>query len=92
MNFLSKILSSLEARLNQPRLSIWRTVYSNYRLLPFSQALRFPIFIYGRVHFFILNGKILFENTPVKSGMVKIGINGDSFSLSNHTGYVQLGF
>ena len=91
MNFLSKILSSLEARLNQPRLSIWRTIYFNLRTLPFKIAIKFPVFIYGRVHFFILNGKILFENTPVKSGMVKIGINGDSFSLSDHTGYVQLG-
>ncbi len=88
---IKRILASLEARLNQPRLSLWRTLYFNFRTLSFHEAIKFPIFIYGRVRFFGLNGKILFENTEIKSGMVKIGINGDSFSLFDHTGYVQLG-
>lgn len=91
MNFVRKIFASLESFLCQPQLSIWRTIYFNFRLLPFSKALRFPVFIYGRVCMFGLNGKIVFENTQLKRGMVKIGINGDSFSLSDHTGYVQLG-
>lgn len=43
------------------------------------QAIELPIFIYGRIRMFGLNGKVLFENTQLKRGMVKIGINGDSF-------------
>lgn len=90
MNFLKRILASLEARLNQPRLSLWRTIYFNFRTMPFCIAVKLPVFIYGRIHLFILNGKVLFENTPIKRGMVKIGVNADSFGLFDHSGFIQL--
>lgn len=91
MNLFIRVLASLEARLNQPRLSLWRTVYFNFRTMPFRVAVKFPVFIYGRVRLFGLNGKVVFENTPVKRGMVKIGVNGDSFGLFDHSGFIQLG-
>lgn len=91
MNIISRVLGSLEARLNQPRLSLWRTVYFNFRTMPFHTAIKLPVFIYGKVRLFMLNGKVVFENTAIRRGMVKIGVNGDSFSLFDHTGYVQLG-
>lgn len=91
MNIITRILGSLEARLSQPRLSLWRTVYFNLRTLPFDEAVKFPIFIYGKVRLFMLNGKARFENTPIRRGMVKIGVNADSFSLFDHSGFVQLG-
>lgn len=91
MNIISRVLGSLEARLNQPWLSLWRTVYFNFRTMPFHTAIKLPVFIYGKVRLFSLNGNVRFENTTIKRGMVKIGINGDSFSLFDHTGYVQLG-
>lgn len=90
MFIITRVLASLEARLNQPWISIWRTIYFNFRTMPFRTAIKFPVFIYGRVHLFGLNGKVCFENTPIKRGMVKIGINGDSFNLFNHSGFVQL--
>lgn len=91
MTFITRVLGSLEARLNQPWLNPMRTVYFNFRTLPFRQAVKFPVYIYGRVRFFMLNGRVRFESTSIKRGMVKIGINGDSFSLFDHTGYIQLG-
>lgn len=91
MNIITRILGSLEAQLSQPRLSLWRTVYFNFRTLSFNEAVKFPIFIYGRVRFFMLNGSVRFENTPIRRGMVKIGVNADSFSLFDHSGFVQLG-
>ena len=91
MTFITRVLGSLEARLNQPWLNPMRTVYFNFRTLPFRQAVKFPVYIYGKVRFFMLNGKVRFENTTIKRGMVKIGVNGDSFSLFDHTGYIQLG-
>lgn len=90
MSIISKICGSLEARLNQPRLRILRTIYFNFRTLPFSQAIKFPIFIYGKVHLFMLNGSVEFRNTEIKRGMVKIGINGDSFNLSDGSGFISL--
>ena len=91
MNLLARVLGSLEARLNQPWLSIWRTLYFNFRTMPFKVAIKLPVFIYGRVRFFMLNGSVIFEKTKIKRGMVKIGINGDSFTLFDHSGYVSLG-
>ena len=90
MNLYTRIFASLEARLNQPQLSIWRTIYFNFRTMPFQIAIKFPVFIYGRVRLFGLNGKVKFDNTPIKRGMIKIGYNADSFSLFDHSGFIQL--
>lgn len=90
MSIISRICGSLEARLNQPRLSIWRTIYFNFRTLPLSQAIKLPVFIYGRVRLYMLNGSIEFKDTPIKRGMVKIGINADSFNLSDGSGFISL--
>lgn len=89
-SIITRVLGSIEARMSQPWFNPLRTVYFNFRTLPFRQAIKFPVYIYGRVRFFMLNGRVRFENTPIKRGMVKIGINGDSFSLFDHTGYIQL--
>ena len=90
MNIISKICGSLEARLNQPRLRILRTIYFNFRTLPFTQAIKLPVFIYGKIHLFMLNGSIEFHNTEIKRGMVKIGINADSFNLSDGSGFISV--
>ena len=90
MSLLTKVLGSLEARLNQPRVSLWRTLYFNFRTLPFSTAIKLPVFIYSKVHLFELNGSVCFENTPIRRGMVKIGINAESFALCDHSGFIQL--
>lgn len=91
MNIIRRICGSLEAHLNQPKLSLWRTVYFNFRTMPFSMAIKLPVFIYGKVRLWGLNGEVSFENTFIKRGMVKIGINADSFSSFDHSGFVQLG-
>lgn len=83
-------MGSLEARLCQPRLSLCRTAYINFRLLPFSQAIHFPIFVYGKVRFFMLNNRVEIKG-KISKGMIKIGINGDSFSLFDHSGYILIG-
>ena len=75
MNIIRRICGSLEAHLNQPKLSLWRTVYFNFRTMPFSMAIKLPVFIYGKVRLWGLNGEVSFENTFIKRGMVKIGIN-----------------
>lgn len=89
MIFLSRIFASLEARLSQPKLSVWRTVYVNLRLLPFSQAKYLPIFIYGKVNLFILSGSVLI-NAPIRRGMIKIGKNTESFSCFDGSGFIQV--
>ena len=83
-----RILGSLESRLSQPRLSLWRTVYINLRTLPFRTAIKLPIFIYGKVRLFMLNGQIILATENIKRGMIKIGRNADSFSLFDLSGFI----
>lgn len=90
MSLISRICGSLEARLSQPHFNLWRTVYFNFRTLPYRQAIKLPIYVYGKVHFFMLNGSIEINDCTIKRGMIKIGVNGDSFSLSDKSGFVQL--
>lgn len=89
MSIIHRILASLEARLSQPQLSLWRTAYANFRLLPFTQAVHFPIFIYGRVKLFILIGSVEIK-VPIKKGMIKIGMNTESFSCFDGSGFLQI--
>lgn len=89
MSILRRILGSLEARLSQPKVSLWRTVYFNFRTLPFRQAVKFPVYIYSGHKLFILAGKVLI-NGPISRGMIKIGKNTESFSLCDHSGFIQI--
>lgn len=89
MSLISRICGSLESRLSQPHLNIWRTVYFNFRTLPFSQAIKLPVFIYGKFRF-VLNGNVEFRNCPITCGMVKIGKISDCFNQNEKTGFLQL--
>lgn len=90
MNLIKKILGSLEARLGQSRFNLWRTVYFNFRTLPFSDAIKMPVYIYGRVRFYMLNGCVEFKDCDVKRGMVKIGKVSDCFHLHERSGFISL--
>ena len=50
-----------------------KTIYFNLKCLPFSQAIKLPIFISHRVILASVQGKIIFACDKVKTGMVKIG-------------------
>lgn len=89
MSLIQRFLGSLEARLSQPRISIWRTLYVNFRLLPFKDAIKLPIFIYGKVRLFILSGKVEFKSKTYR-GMIKYGKNTESFTLFDHSGFLQI--
>lgn len=89
MSILKRVLGSLEARLSQPRLSLWRTVYFNFRTLPIEMAIKLPVFIYSGHHLFIIAGKVQI-NGPIHRGMIQIGKNTESFSMCDHSGFIQI--
>ena len=64
------------------RLNVYKTVLVNFSLLPFRQACRFPIFIYGKVATYRLTGKAIID-APLRRGMIKFGNNTDFFGASN---------
>lgn len=54
------------------KINIYKTLYFNFKCLPFAQAVRFPFIIYRHVNIKSLSGKIVFTGS-VHSGMAKVG-------------------
>lgn len=75
MNIVKKFLDYFEANFSKPRISCWRTIYVNLRTLPFSQAINFPVRIYGRVKLANLSGRIQIPGGEV----LRIGRNGAGY-------------
>lgn len=51
-----------------------KTIWFNFKVLPFSQARKLPFFIYGKSTFRSLEGQIVID-APVRPGMILIGKN-----------------
>lgn len=54
------------------KTNLWKTIFFNFKMLPFNQAIKMPIYIYGKIIFRSTSGKINI-NSPVYPGMIKIG-------------------
>ena len=71
---IRKILSKIETIVNDNWLNPLLTIYINFCCLPLRQAIKLPIFVYGRPKLFVANGKIILP-TMCKTGMVKFNIS-----------------
>lgn len=71
------------------RISISKTIYVNFRKLPFKQAIKIPIFIYHGVKITSLRGNIRIEST-IRRGMIKIGYNLDGAPSSVNKNILHL--
>ena len=89
MNFISRLFCAIEVRYVPPRLSLWRTLYFNFRMLPFKMAIKMPISIYGRVHFPMLAGSVKINSDGIKRGMIKIGQQ-DPFDATTGLGFISI--
>jgi acetyltransferase-like isoleucine patch superfamily enzyme len=58
-----------------------KTLYLNFKTQDFKVAIRFPILVYGRLKIISLSGKIKIE-APIRTGMIRLGLNTDKFSAS----------
>lgn len=70
-----KILRHFEHFCEKKRLNLFWTLYLNMRLLPFKQALYFPILCYGSIRVRSAEGKMLLPPQLVRKGILKIGID-----------------
>lgn len=79
-------------QLFESHLRILSTIWFNFRYLPFKQAYRLPIFIFGKVYWRgIKKGNIVFR-CELKPGIVRIGyVNVPWHSTTNKTSYHILG-
>ena len=56
------------------RINLWKTVYLNFKMLPFNQAKYLPLFVYGKAKFREMKGRIIIQG-HLYPGMIKIGKN-----------------
>ncbi|MDE6859054.1 MAG: hypothetical protein K2J65_01420 [Duncaniella sp.] len=66
-------------RLLTPKINLWKTIYLNFKTQKFSDAIKFPILVYGKLTISCLTGKISLLG-PITCGRFKIGYNSDKFS------------
>ncbi|MGX7668381.1 acyltransferase [Flavobacterium pedocola] len=66
-----------------------KTLYFNFKMFPFSTAVKFPVYFYGRVKFSSLKGKIEID-APIKSGMIGFGQTYEMTTVSKGTAEIFL--
>lgn len=52
--------------------NVLKTLYVNFKMLRFKEAIKLPIWIYGKMSFRSLKGKIIIDS-PIYPGMIRIG-------------------
>lgn len=65
MSLLSKVKKTLQ-------VGVFKTIYFNFKYLPFKQALKFPILVSKNVCLEKTNGQVLIDH-PARPGLIKIG-------------------
>ena len=83
------ILWRMEKFFSRTRIRWFKTLYIKFRTLPFSQAIRLPIWIYGPVKLYCLSGKIKIRGV-IKKGMVRFGCQLGSFSAPRRGAMILL--
>lgn len=78
---INQLFSFLETKLARPRLNWFKTLVFNFRCLPFRQAMKLPIRLYGSWNFRSLEGRVILDD--LEKGGVNIWRIG-----KNYAGYV----
>lgn len=76
--FINKSFGLLERKITSRWFNPLATLYVNFRTMPFNIAWHLPIYVYGRVKFKNLKGKIEFT-CNVKPGLIKMGRHDDIY-------------
>lgn len=83
------IVSYVEQLLHKNRVHVIKSIYINVRLLPFAQAIKLPILIYGKTKILSLRGKCIIH-APIKFGMVQFGARNKAISISCDKTYIRI--
>lgn len=67
------LFDTFENTTSQNRVSFIKTLYLNYRALPYRQARKLPVYVYTDVEIISLTGSITFECEELTQGMVRWG-------------------
>lgn len=88
-NSINRILSRLESMVAKPKLNLFQTIWVNFRLLQWKEALKLPIFIYGHYSLQTLSGGGRIKG-GIYRGMIRIGMNRDWFYSSKTRGLLSV--
>lgn len=69
-------------------LSLPKTIIFNFRVLPFKQAIKLPIYIYNNMVIDEVHKGVIQINGNIKTFMVKLGANGSKGVYTNKNGYI----
>lgn len=72
---INDYLSYCEAIWHYDCPKLFKTLYFNFRLCSFKEAVQCPIFIYGRTIIWSLKGNVVIEAEQIFPGMIKWGYN-----------------
>ena len=75
MTKLRTILENIEYHWSQPHYNIFKSLYINFRCLPFNIARKLPIAIYGKCDFYQLKGKIRINGPIANDYHIRLGNN-----------------
>lgn len=84
INFIDKIIYHW----HYSRLNIIKTLIFNFRTMPFKIALKLPVFLYGKIGFYFLQGDVIFEDCKIKRGMVKMGMNKEYLGIQDSSLFI----
>ena len=87
--FIKRCLYSIYLFFTKPRYSLFKTIYFNFRVLPLSQAIKLPIYIYGKVSFYDLFGSVEIK-APISKGMIKLGYRQGLFSAPKGSAMIHI--
>lgn len=88
---MKDLLDKVMYHLSQPKLNLVKTLFFNFRLLPFRIAIRLPIYIYGPVKFYWLQGKVEIHSQSIFRGMIKLGRNNEFFNGVDQSAFITIG-
>lgn len=71
------------------KVSYLKTLYLNFRYLPYKQAIKFPIILAHGVRFFNFNGKISINPITIKFGMIRIGFETYKFQTGSNKTIIE---
>lgn len=55
------------------KINLFKTLYFNFKVLPYNQAIKLPVHFYGKVEFANLCGKFIIESEKISFGMIVFG-------------------
>ena len=84
------LLDKVLYHLSQSHFALIKTLYFNFKLLPFHIAIKLPILIYGPVKLFWLKGKCEIKSDRIFRGMIKLGRNNEFFNGVDGSAFISM--